>query len=109
MDDLGFAWSPDLNAEGSTGVSPFPLNWDPETRKRCSVNDAYLQPHRDSIMVGPNMAVRRLLFSGAGDEARVVGVETIAAGTGEVNRYIYACDLATKRHRPPFTLGKPGY
>ena len=77
MDDLGFAWCPDLNREGSTGVSPFPLNWNPHTQRRSSVNEEFLEPARGrgggggggggdgdgggSLTVIANAPVRRIL------------------------------------------------
>ncbi len=75
MEDLGFAWCADLNHEDSTGVSPFPLNWNPETRRRSSVNEEYLEPARRSadeesksggrngggLTVVSNTPVRRIL------------------------------------------------
>ena len=63
MDDLGFQWSPDLNSVGSTGVSPFPLNWNPDTKQRSSVNEVYLEAARANanVTVLPNAPVRRIV------------------------------------------------
>ena len=84
MDDLGFVWSPDLNTRQSTGVSPFPLNWDPKSHTRCSVNEAYLEPCRDSITVVPHVTIRRTLFDITGKQRRVIGVEANLTQSGEV-------------------------
>ena len=66
MDDLGFGWCPDLNCVGSTGVSPFPLNWNPETQRRSSVNEEYLERIRSggkgNLTVISNTAVRRIVL-----------------------------------------------
>ena len=74
--ELGFPWCEDLNAEGSTGVSPFPLNWDTSLRRRSSVNEVYLEPcrHRRNLTVRGNCVVHTLIFS-KDDPHRVVGVK----------------------------------
>ncbi|MGH9176217.1 MAG: GMC family oxidoreductase, partial [Vicinamibacterales bacterium] len=62
--DLGYPWHPDLNAPGSTGISPVPTNHTGDSR--VSTNDAYLEPARGR----PNLTIRgdthvdRVLFEG---------------------------------------------
>jgi choline dehydrogenase len=62
--DLGYPWHADLNAPGSTGITPLPMNR--TTDNRLSTNDAYLDPARGR----PNLTIRggthvdRVLFDG---------------------------------------------
>lgn len=67
----GFAWAPDVNAPGATGVSPYPIN--SRNALRVSTNDAYLEPARslELLTVRGDALVDRLLFA----DKRVVGVQ----------------------------------
>ncbi|WP_446667099.1 GMC family oxidoreductase, partial [Flexivirga sp. B27] len=69
----GHAWAPDVNAPGTSGVSPYPAN--SRDGRRVSVNDAYLEPARDldTLTIRGGALVDRLLFSGS----RVVGVQFV--------------------------------
>lgn len=73
---LGYAWAPDHNAPGSTGVSPYAYNGFGPTR--VSTNDGYLEPARGrgGLEVVGNALVDRILFSGG----RAVGVSAIVDG-----------------------------
>jgi len=51
--DLGYPVCDDHNALAGTGVSPYAINADPDTRQRVSTNDAWLEPARDR----PNLTV----------------------------------------------------
>ena len=41
---LGYPTADDHNAPSGTGVSPYAINADPETRERVTANDAWLEP-----------------------------------------------------------------
>jgi choline dehydrogenase len=62
--DLGYPWRPDLNAPGSTGISPVPVNRFPTSRG--STNDAYLEPARarPNLTIHGETLVDRVLFDG---------------------------------------------
>lgn len=62
--DLGYPWSPDLNAPDSTGISPMPVNR--TTTGRVSTNDAYLEPARDrpNLTILGDTHVDRVIFNG---------------------------------------------
>lgn len=62
--DLGYPWSPDLNAPGATGISPLPVNR--TTDNRISTNDAYLDParNRPNLTILGEAHVDRVLFEG---------------------------------------------
>jgi 5-(hydroxymethyl)furfural/furfural oxidase len=68
---LGYAWSEDVNAPDSTGISP--ISWNRIKGTRVSTNDAYLEPARacENLRIMANTEVLRLAFSGS----RVIGVE----------------------------------
>ncbi|MEV0521954.1 GMC family oxidoreductase N-terminal domain-containing protein [Streptomyces sp. NPDC050439] len=72
----GYAWAPDVNAPGATGISPYPIN--SRSGRRVSVNDAYLEPARDlaTLTVRGGALVDRVVFSGN----RAVGVRVLADG-----------------------------
>jgi len=78
--DLGHVEHPDLNAEGSTGISPAP--WHRRDGARVSSNDSYLDPARDRprLHVAGEHTVSRVLFAGG----RVCGVELVAGQHREV-------------------------
>ncbi|MFI6318295.1 GMC family oxidoreductase [Nonomuraea sp. NPDC050556] len=76
--DLGHPEHPDLNAEGSTGISP--SAWHRRDGVRASSNDSYLEPARDRLRVAGGHAVARVLFSAG----RVCGVELVGEGRREV-------------------------
>ncbi len=70
---LGYPWSGDLNAPGSTGVAHYPITC--RDGKRVSTNDAYLEPARgrnNLAIVGEALADRIVL-----DSRRAVGVEVL--------------------------------
>ena len=62
--DLGYPWHPDLNAPGSTGISPVPTNHTGDSR--VSTNDAYLEPARgrSNLTICGDTHVDRVLFDG---------------------------------------------
>ncbi|MER7081116.1 choline dehydrogenase [Saccharopolyspora kobensis] len=72
----GFGWSPDVNAPGATGVSPYPTN--ARAGRRVSTNDGYLEPARSlpALTVRGHALVDRVLFSGN----RAVGVRVLVDG-----------------------------
>ena len=74
--ELGYAWAPDCNAPGSTGVSPYPIN--SRNGERISTNDAYLDPVRDrpNLTILGNAQVDRVRFDGR----RAIGVTAIIDG-----------------------------
>lgn len=76
--DLGHPEHPDLNAEGSTGISP--SAWHRRDGVRVSSNDSYLEPARDRLRVAGRHVVARVLFS----SGRVCGVELVGEGHSEV-------------------------
>lgn len=63
--DLGYGWSDDHNAPGSTGVSPYAMNC--RDGVRVSTNDAYLEPARDrpNLTILGETLVDRVLFRGS--------------------------------------------
>ena len=71
--DLGHPEHPDLNAEGSTGISP--AAWHRRDGARVSSNDSYLEParNRPRLRVAGEHTVSRVLFAAG----RVRGVELI--------------------------------
>lgn len=76
--DAGFAYAEDVNAPGATGLSPYPVN--SFNSRRVTVNDAYLEPMRDSelLEIRADSLVDRVLFDGD----RAVGV-VLADGSVE--------------------------
>jgi 5-(hydroxymethyl)furfural/furfural oxidase len=72
---LGHAEHPDLNAAGSTGISP--AAWHRRDGARVSSNDSYLEPARDRprLHVAGEHTVSRVLFTPSG---RVRGVELVS-------------------------------
>lgn len=72
----GHPWTPDHNAPGSTGASPYAFGSFGE--HRVSTNDAYLEPARarPGLHVVGDALVDRILFSGT----RAVGVLAIVDG-----------------------------
>ncbi len=77
---LGHAEHPDLNAEGSTGISP--ATWHRRDGARVSSNDSYLEPSRDRprLHIAGEHTVSRVLFTGG----RVCGVELVDGRHREV-------------------------
>lgn len=73
---IGYEWSDDCNAPGSTGVSPYPIN--SRNGVRISTADAYLEPARSrpNLMVIGRAHVDRVLLDGN----RAVGVSAIVEG-----------------------------
>ena len=67
----GYAWAPDVNSPGATGVSPYPIN--SMNHRRISCNDAYLEPlrHSTQLTIRGDSLVDQILFEGA----RAVGVQ----------------------------------
>lgn len=72
----GFELSPDHNAPGATGLSPYAYNSFGD--KRCSTNDAYLEPARGraNLTIQGDTIVDTLVFEGS----RCVGVNAIVGG-----------------------------
>jgi 5-(hydroxymethyl)furfural/furfural oxidase len=66
----GHPWNDDLNAPGSTGISPVPTTRTEDNR--VSTNDAYLEPARgrDNLTIVGDAHVDRVLF----DRCRAIGV-----------------------------------
>jgi choline dehydrogenase-like flavoprotein len=75
---LGHAEHPDVNAEGSTGVSP--TAWHRRHGTRVSSNDSYLEPARGRLRVAGEHTAARVLFA----SGRVRGLELVASGHREV-------------------------
>jgi len=77
---LGHAEHPDVNAEGSTGISP--AAWHRRDGVRVSSNDSYLEPARDrpGLRVAGEHTVSRVLFA----SGRVRGVELVTERHREV-------------------------
>ena len=73
----GWAWEPDVNAPGATGVSPYPIN--SRDGRRVSVNDAYLETARglSTLRIRGEALVDRVVFNGT----RAAGVRMIVDGT----------------------------
>ncbi len=73
--DLGYPWTPDLNAPTALGVTTYAIN--SQDGRRVSTNDGYLEPARGR----PNLAIRggmladRVLLDGR----RAVGITAIGA------------------------------
>ena len=78
--DLGHPEHPDLNAEGSTGISP--AAWHRRDGARVSSNDSYLEParNRPRLRVAGEHTVSRVLFA----SGRVRGVELVTRRHREV-------------------------
>lgn len=78
--DLGHPEHPDLNAEGSTGISP--AAWHRRDGARVSSSDSYLEPvrNRPRLRVAAEHAVSRVLFAAG----RVRGVELVTGRHREV-------------------------
>ncbi len=74
--DEGYAWAPDHNAPGATGVSPYAIN--SRDGVRVSVNDGYIEParSRNTLAVFGDSHVDRVLFDGD----RAVGVRLHRGG-----------------------------
>ena len=74
---LGHQWTPDHNAPGATGISPYAYNG--RDGKRVSTNDGYLEPARSRVglTIRGDCLVERILFTGT----RAVGVRARVAGT----------------------------
>ena len=72
----GHPWTPDHNAPGTTGVSPYAFNG--RDGRRVSTNDGYLEPVRDcaSLRIVGDAHVDRVLVVGG----RAVGVRAIVGG-----------------------------
>jgi choline dehydrogenase-like flavoprotein len=70
--DLGYPWCPDYHAPDATGFGPAALTV--RAGRRCSTNDAYLEPARarDNLTVLGGRTAERILFDGR----RAVGVCT---------------------------------
>jgi choline dehydrogenase len=79
-ESVGFGWTADLNAPGSAGVGPFPMNRDGD--RRVSTAMAYLEPARvrENLTLRPSASVTRVLVSSG--SAR--GVEVNGPGGPEV-------------------------
>ncbi len=77
---LGHAEHPDVNAEGSTGISP--AAWHRRDGARVSSNDSYLEParNRSRLRVASEHTVSRVLFA----SGRVRGVEAVTGRHREV-------------------------
>jgi choline dehydrogenase len=62
--DLGYGWSDDHNAPGSTGVSPYAIN--SRNEKRVTTNDGYLEPARErpNLTILGETLVDRVCFEG---------------------------------------------
>lgn len=73
----GFQWSPDVNAPGATGVSPYPIN--SSNHQRVSTNDAYLEPRRSNelLTIWGDSLVERVRFDGN----KAVGVDVRRDGS----------------------------
>lgn len=72
--DLGYGWSDDHNAPGSSGVSPYAIN--NRNDIRVSTNDGYLEPARDrpNLTIQGDTIVERLCI----EDGRVTGCKAIA-------------------------------
>ncbi|MER6980401.1 GMC family oxidoreductase [Streptomyces carpinensis] len=72
----GHGWAPDVNAPGAIGVSPYPIN--SRAGRRVSVNDAYLEPGRNSggMTIRGGALVDTVVFEGD----RAVGVRLLVEG-----------------------------
>jgi len=85
----GFAWSPDVNAPGATGVSPYPIN--SRDRRRVTVNDAYLEPERarPNLRIIGDALVDRVLFEGD----RATGVQLANGERYSADRVVLAAGV----------------
>ncbi len=77
--DLGYGWSDDYNAPGSTGVSPAAMTI--RDNVRVSTNDAHLEPARgrDNLEIIGDVLVDRVEFDGqraTGVRVRISGEST---------------------------------
>jgi len=89
--DLGYAEHPDVNADGSTGISP--AAWHRRDGVRVSSNDSHLEPARDRVAVVGDHTVARVLFAAgrvraveldAGDHREVVSTSAVVLCAGAV-------------------------
>jgi 5-(hydroxymethyl)furfural/furfural oxidase len=73
---MGFGWSGDHNAPGSTGVSPYAIN--SRSGVRVSTNDAYLEPARErpNLTIAGNALVDKVEF----ERRRVAAVRVRMGG-----------------------------
>lgn len=76
--ELGYPEHPDVNAEGSTGISP--TAWHRRDGVRVSSNDSYLEPARDRLLIAGGHLATRVLFAAG----RVCGVELVGGAHREV-------------------------
>lgn len=62
--EAGFGYAEDVNAPGARGLSPYPVN--SRDGRRVTVNDAYLEPLRDSerLEIRGDSLVDRVIFDG---------------------------------------------
>lgn len=99
-DAAGFAWAPDVNAPGATGVSPYPINC--RDLVRVTTNDAYLEPMRANprLTIRGGSLVTRVLFEGA----RAVGVEVSTRDGSVVERGAEVVLSAGAIHSPAILL-----
>ena len=74
----GFPACEDANAPGSTGVGPLPLNNPNGIRWSTAIGYLGLSRHRLNLTIRPNVSVKRILFDGAGEQPRAVGVEAVS-------------------------------
>ncbi|QQS15179.1 MAG: GMC family oxidoreductase N-terminal domain-containing protein [Rhodospirillales bacterium] len=79
---LGYPWSDDLNAPGSTGVAHYPITC--RARRRVSTNDAYLEPARgrNNLAIVGDALIDRVVFEGT----RATGVEVLHGGVRRTYR-----------------------
>src|SRR5579871_2308906 len=77
---VGFPWCADLNAPGTDGVGPFPMNRDGGLRVSTAM--AYLEPSRarENLTVRAGTLVRRVVVS----DGEAHGVEVVGPGGPEV-------------------------
>lgn len=75
----GYSWTPDVNAPGATGISPYPIN--SRMGRRVTTNDGYLEPARDlsTLTVWGDALVDKVLTSGG----RAIGVQVLVDGKVE--------------------------
>jgi choline dehydrogenase-like flavoprotein len=87
--DLGYTDHPDVNAEGSTGISP--AAWHRRDGVRVSSNDSYLEPARERMTVVGDHTVARVLFAAGRvrgvelDTGHVVSTSAVVLCAGAVN------------------------
>lgn len=101
--DLGYGWSDDHNAPGSSGVSPYAIN--ARDGLRVSVADAYLEParDRDNLVILGNAQVDRVLFDGQ----RATGVRVRIDGAW-VERHAREIILSAGAVHSPAILQRSG-